>query len=368
MKFHVPYNYLPQQFGDRPDIFLKWGELAKSGEFTLGPYVQNFEEKFAEYMGTKFCISTNTGTDALILSLKAVGVKNGDEVITVPNTFYATVGAIVACGAVPVFVDVDERMQIDSTKLEKKIGKKTKALIPVYWGGAGPEMDSVINMARAHNLKIVSDACMAIGGYYSGRTAANWGDVVAYSMHPLKSLNVMGDGGAISTNNPEYAKWLVKYRNHGMINRDEIDFYGVNSRMQPLQAVVADLELENLDKVVARRNEIASKYDRDLSPLAPRVLVPPRLSNDIETFCLYMLQVDNRNELISFLNTVGVEAKVHYPVPLHLQKASQVIGIDCQNLENSESQAKKIITIPCHQFLKEEQVDFVIKSIQDFYS
>jgi dTDP-4-amino-4,6-dideoxygalactose transaminase len=164
-------------------------------------------------------------------------------------------------------------------------------------------------------------------------------------MHPLKSLNVMGDGGAISTNNPEYAKWLVKYRNHGMINRDEIDFYGVNSRMQPLQAVVADLELENLDKVVARRNEIASKYDRDLAPLAPRVLVPPRLSNDIETFCLYMLQVDKRNELISFLNTVGVEAKVHYPVPLHLQKASQVIGIDCQNLENSESQAKKIITI-----------------------
>jgi dTDP-4-amino-4,6-dideoxygalactose transaminase len=367
MNFRVPYNYLPEQFGSRDDIFVKWKELALSGEFTLGSSVELFEVNFASYMGTKYCVSTNTGTDALILSLKAVGIKEGDEVITAPNSFFATAGAIVACGARPVFVDVDSRMQIDHDKIEKKINEKTKAIVPVYWAGGGPNMLRIEEIAKRNKLKIVADACMAIGGKYSGRTAANWGDVVAYSMHPLKSLNVMGDGGAITTNNYDYANWLTKYRNHGMINRDEIDFYGVNSRMQPLQAIVATIELEKLDKVIERRNRIARIYDRKLSALYPEVQTVPRRDDDLETYSLYMIIVNRRDELLDTLIASGIEAKIHYPIPLHKQKASITLNLNDEDLLNAEEQALKIITLPCHQFLSDSQVEYVIQTITNFF-
>ena len=368
MKFRVPYNYLPLQFGDRADIIAKWKELSKSGEFTLGPYVEDFEMKFANYMETDFCISTNTGTDALILAMKAVGIQAGDEVLTSPNSFYATAGAIVACGAKPVFVDVDARMQIDHKKIEQKITGRTKAIVPVYWAGAGPEMPYIEQIARNHNLKVVADACMAIGGRYAGRTAANWGDIAAYSMHPLKSLNVMGDGGAISTNNSEYAIWLKKYRNHGMINRNEIEFYGVNSRMQPLQAIVAAIEIEKLDDIVSKRNAIASIYDQELSRLSPHVEIIPRRTGDLETYCLYMIRVQRRDELLGILISAGIEAKVHYPIPLHQQNASRSLRLNYDDLPSADEQALSILTLPCHQYLDFEQVNYVIDSIKDFFS
>jgi aminotransferase EvaB len=366
MKFLVPYNYLPIQFGGRKDIFAKWEELTSTGEFTLGPYVTDFEEKFADYMETTYCVSTNTGTDALILALKAVGIKSGDEVITAPNSFYATTGAIVACGAKPVFVDVDCRMQIDVELIEAKITQQTRAILPVFWAGGAPNMARIEQIAKIHKLKVVSDACMAIGGKYSGRTAANWGDIAAYSMHPLKSLNVMGDGGAISTNNVEYASWLRKYRNHGMINRNEIEFYGVNARIQPLQAIVASIELEKLDDVIMKRNKIASRYDEAFSTLAPRVQVVPRIKGDLETFCLYMIQVVDRDNLLGELIRAGVEAKVHYPIPLHRQAASRALKLNSDALSTADLQASRIITLPCHQFLDDVQVEHVIRVIANF--
>ena len=201
----VPFNYLPFQFKKYWRIFFFLEKLIKSTEFTLGPYVKKFEE-ISKFTKSKYCISTNNGTDALIISLKSLGVKKNDEVITVVNTFYATVGAIVACGAKPVFVDCDERYQIDVNKIEKVITKKTKVILPVHWGGASPNMKKIISIARKHKLRVLEDACIGIGGKIYNKSPGTFGDISAMSMHPLKSLNVMGDGGIIITNDKN---WLL---------------------------------------------------------------------------------------------------------------------------------------------------------------
>ena len=197
----VPFNYLPMQFSDTRSVFKEWRKLIKSSEFTLGPFVKKFEENFSNFIGAKYCISTNSGTDALILSLKALGVKKDHEVITVANTFYATVGAIVACGAKPVLVDCNDKYQIDETKIQKAITNKTKVIIPVYWGGSAPNIKRILQIAKKNNLEVLEDACMGIGAKVQNKSPGTFGMIGCYSMHPLKSLNVMGDGGIITTNN-----------------------------------------------------------------------------------------------------------------------------------------------------------------------
>lgn len=252
----APYNYLPYEFKDNKKIFSDWKKLIKSTDFTIGKYVDEFEKTFRNYIGAKYCISTNNGTDALILCLKSLGINKGDEVITVCNSFYATVGAIVAVGATPVFVDSDSRFQIDYNKIEKAISKKTKVIMPVHWGGASPNMKKILKIAKKYNIKIIEDACMGIGARVNNKSPGTFGIVNAFSMHPLKSLNVMGDGGMVCTNNKKLYEWMMKYRNHGMINRDQIDFWGVNMRLQPLQAIVAINQLKNLNKVIKNRNQL----------------------------------------------------------------------------------------------------------------
>ena len=244
---HIYYNYLPKQFSDTKDIFKDWKKLISSTDFTLGKYVSEFE-KFEKYINVKHCISTNTGTDALIIALKSLGIKN-DEVITVCNSFYATTGAIYAVGAKPVFIDSDDRYQIDVNKIEKKITSKTKAILPVHWAGASPDMNKIMRLSKKYNIEVVEDACMGIGAKINNKCPGTYGKVNAFSMHPLKSLNVMGDGGMITTNDDNIAEWIKKYRNHGMIDRDNIEFWGVNSRLQPLQAIVAMHGLKTLKKL-----------------------------------------------------------------------------------------------------------------------
>ena len=263
----VPYNYLPMEFRSSDRIIKNWKQLIKSTDFTLGKYILEFEKKFSKYIGAKYVISTNNGTDALILSLKSIGVKKGDEVITVCNTFYASVGAIVACGAKPVLVDCDERYQININEIEKKISKKTKAIMPVHWGGASPDMFSIIKLAKKYKIQVIEDACMGIGAKINKKSPGTFGIINAFSMHPLKSLNVMGDGGMVATNNKKIFNWIKKFRNHGMIDRDNIKFWGVNMRLQPLQAIVAIEGLKKIDNVIKKRNENARKMDQLLSKL-----------------------------------------------------------------------------------------------------
>ena len=367
MDFKVPYNYLPQQFNEPQLFFDLWKPVLTSGEFTLGPFVENYEKKFAEYVGSKYCIATNNGTDALILALKALGIQKGDEVITPCNSFYATTGAIVAVGATPVFADVDERYQIDINDLKSLINEKTKMILPVHWAGASPDMFKIQEFAKENDLVVLEDACMAIGGKIKGKRPGTFSEIGAFSMHPLKSLNVAGDGGMVVTDDDDLYKWMKKYRNHGMLDRNTIEFWGVNMRIQPLQAVIANYFLNFVDNFIEKRNNNAKYLDSLLSDLNGYVKVPERPEGFLETFSLYMLLVSDRDRLIQFLIDNGVEAKIHYPVPLHLQPASINIGLNTRVLKRAEKQAGELITIPIHQYLDSSHLEIVSELIHKFY-
>ncbi len=362
----VPYNYLPLEFRDSRSIFKDWKKLIKSSDFTLGKYVAKFEKKFASYVGSKYCISTNNGTDALILALKSVGIGKGDEVITVSNSFYATTGAIISCNAKPILVDCDDRYQININQIIKKINKKTKAILPVHWAGASPDMLKICQIAKYYKIKVIEDACMGIGGSLNTKHPGTFGIIGCFSMHPLKSLNVMGDGGMIVTNNKKIYEWMKKFRNHGMQNRDKIDFWGENIRLQPLQAIVALNGLKKINRVINLRNRNAKYLDKKLKQIYPYIVLPSRIKNYKETFSLYMVLAKKRDELIKYLNKNGIEAKIHYPIPLHKQKAftNNYGKID---LNVSEKQAKKLLTLPIHQYLNNKQLDYMADKIKQFY-
>ena len=362
----VPYNYLPYEFKNPNKIISDWKALIKTTDFTLGQFVEKFEKQFSQFVGTKYCISTNNGTDALILALKSLGIGKVDEVITVCNSFYATTGAIVETGATPIFVDCDNRYQIDITAIKKKINSRTKAILPVHWVGASPDMFEINKLAKKHKLYVVEDACMGIGGSLNGKHPGTFGDLGAFSMHPLKSLNVMGDGGMVVTNNSSLYKWMLKYRNHGMINRDHIDFWGVNMRLQPLQAVVAMHGLKKLKSVINKRNSNAKYLDKELQKLFPNVILPQRINNFRETFSLYMILAKKRDKLLKFLIKNKIEAKIHYPVPLHRQKAHK-FKISKSDFPISDYQSKKLLTIPVHQFLSKKQLSYIVQIIKSYY-
>ncbi len=364
----APYNYLPMQFKNSTKIISSWKELIKTSDFTLGKFIDDFEKKFARYIGAKYVISTNNGTDALILCLKSIGISKGDEVITVSNTFYATVGAIVACGAKPILVDCDDRYQINVDEIKKKINKKTKVIMPVHWGGASPNMFEIMNLAKKKKLHVVEDACMGIGAKIHGKSPGTFGTINAFSMHPLKSLNVMGDGGMVATNNKKIYEWAKKFRNHGMIDRDHIDFWGVNMRLQPLQAIVALDGLKKLNKVIKKRNENAKMMDHLLSDLAPNVVLPFRPKGYVETFALYMCLVKNRDKLLKYLMKNNIEAKIHYPLPLNKQKAAKNLNLNQKNYRKVNMQAKKIITLPIHQYLSKKHIIYIADKIKQFYA
>jgi len=363
----VPYNYLFDQFSDPEPFIADWLKLIASAEFTLGPFVEAFERKFAEYIGVRHCIGVNNGTDALILALRSLGITAGDEVVTVANTFYATAGAIVAVGARPVFVDCDERFQIDVRKIEAAITPKTRAILPVHWAGCSPDMHGILKLAEDHGLPVVEDACPAVGARIDGKHAGTFGKVNAFSMHPLKPLNVMGDGGMTVTDDDDLAHWMRLYRNHGMTGRDHIAFWGVNMRLQPFQAIVASRVLDTVNELVIERSRNAHRLDAGLRELGKYVKIPFRPPGNVEAFQLYLACFQRRDELLAHLVSNEIEAKVHYPVPLHLQPAAATLGYKRGDFPLAEQQADSIITLPAHQFITSTQIDYMIDVIRNFY-
>lgn len=362
----VPFNYLNQQFRDDSIYINKWKKLIKSSNFTLGEIVDSFEKQFAKFVKSKHCIATNSGTDAITIGLKSLGVKPGDEIITVCNTFYATVGAIIACGCKPVFVDCDERYQIDISKIKKVITKKTKVILPVHWAGASPDMKKIKNLAKKNKIKILEDACMGIGSKIYLKNPGTFGDIGTMSMHPIKTLNVMGDGGMIITNNDKLAKWIRKYRNHGMKDRDHIDFWGVNSRLQPIQAIVAKIQLKKIKRIIQKRNYNANFLDKELSKIN-EVKIPKRIKDNKESFVLYIALFKDRDKLKKFLIKNGIDVKIHYPLPLHLQKASKNLKYRKGNFPIAEKQATQMISLPVHQYLEKKHLIYMVNKIKEFY-
>ena len=363
----VKYSYLDQQFADVEAYIQDLRDLVSTGEFTLGPFVEAFEKKFAAYIGVKHAIGTNTGTGALILCLKAVGVQPGSEVITVANTFIASAGAIVAAGARPVFVDCDERYQIDITKIEAAISPTTAAIMPVHWAGASPDMDKVLEIADSHGIPVVEDSCPAVGAKINGRSAGTFGRVNAFSMHPLKPLNVWGDGGIVVTNDDQSADFLRLYHNHGLVDRDHVEIWGINERLQPVQAVVASRVLDTVEDLVEARIRKARHLDAGLKGLESCIRPPHRPEGYREVYQLYLATATRRDELVKYLVARGIEAKVHYPIPIHLQNAARDLGYQRGDFPVCERQADEIITLPAHQHITEEQIDYTLSVIREFY-
>ena len=239
-KNKIKHNYLSKQFSDYKNIFKKIEKIIKFGDYTLGNQVKIFENKFKKLQKSKYAIAVGSGTDAIMLSLKALGIKEGDEVITTPFTFYATINAIVTAGAKPIFVDIADDFNIDPNLIEKKITKKTKAILPVHWTGRICDMSKISKIAKKYKLKVVEDACHSINAMRNKKYAGNFGDYGCFSMHPLKNLNVWGDGGVVVTNNKKLADKMNLLRNHGLVDRNTNKIYGYNSRLDTIQAVVAN--------------------------------------------------------------------------------------------------------------------------------
>lgn len=363
----INHNYLQQQFADYEEIFAKLKQVVVKGDFTLGDHVDCFETDYSRMVNTRHAIGVGSGTDALFLSLKALGVKEGDEVITTPYTFYATIGAIVTAGARPVFADILDDYNIDPEKIEEKITSKTKAILPVHWAGKPCHMDRINEIAKKHGLYVVEDSCHGIKATYKDRPAGSLGDIGCFSFHPLKNLNVWGDGGIITTSNDDVADRLKLMRNHGLKGRDECVLFAYNSRLDTLQAVVAQHLLDNrIDGITEGRIRNANYFDKHLAGV-DGIRVPVREEYIKQVYHLYCIQCENRDDLAAFLIRNGVDAKVHYPVPMHLQPAAKEFGYKMGDFPVCERMAKHTLSLPVHEFITENELDYVVTKIKEFY-
>ena len=363
----INHSYLVEQFSDYSEIFKKIEKVVKKGDYTLGQKVDECEKNFAKRTGSKFAISVGNGTDALFLALKAMNIGKNDEVITTPFTFIATVGSIVTAGATPVFVDIKEDYNIDENKIESAITNKTKAIMPVHWAGRPCNLEKIKLIARKNNLKIIYDSCHAIEARYKNKHLISYGDVCTYSMHPLKNLNIWGDGGFIITQNSKLAKKLYLIRNHGLINRNTCKIFGFNSRLDTIQAVVANYKMEKkLDNITNKRIRNAHLFDK-LLKFNPYVTTVKRDSNLKEVFHLYQINVKKRDKLQKFLIKKGVDAKVHYPYPIHLQPAAKFLKYKKGDFPKAEQIANSTLSLPVHEFIKEQDIKYVVNLINYFY-
>ena len=363
----VKYSYLDQQFAD-PEPYLDGiRDLVKCGDFTLGGPVTEFEQRFAELCGLPYAVGVATGTDALALSLKAVGVGHGDEVITTPNTFIATVGAIVMTGATPVFVDNDEQYTIDPSLIEAAITPKTKAIMPVHLSGNPANMPPIMEIANRHGFKVIEDAAQAILGSIDGKHVGSWGESAGFSLHPLKNLNVWGDGGVILTRSEEMKEKLRLLRNHGLGTRDDVMIWGHNARLDSLQAVVANQLIDQAHPITDQRIANAKYYDDGFADLGEDVIIPPRRDNFKQVYHTYVMRVTDRDALLANLIENGIQAKVHYPVPLHLQPAAEHLGYKAGDFPVCEEHCRTIISLPVHQHLAPEQLEYVVQNVRRFY-
>ena len=365
--FDINHNYLTEQFSDYEEIFSKIKDVIKNNDFTLGKCVDDVETLISKECKTKEAIAVGSGTDALMLSLKVLGIKDGDEVITCTYTFYATVGAIVTAGAKPIFCDCDEDYNIDVNKIRNKITSKTKAIIPIHWSGRPCNIDELRQISQEYSIPIVEDACHALQAEYKGERCGGFGELGCFSFHPLKNLNVWGDGGIIVTNNVELSNRLKLIRNHGLVERNVCQEFSYNSRLDTIQAVVAKHIIEKkLSYITKKRIDNARLYDKYLSDV-PDLKLQKR-SEIIKKFFPSLLHSSKkRDQLASFLQENGVDAKIHYPIPMHLQPASKRYNYSLGDFPIAEKLAQNTISLPVHEFINEKQIYLVCELIKKFY-
>jgi dTDP-4-amino-4,6-dideoxygalactose transaminase len=366
----VPLLDLKAQYAAiRGEIDAAVREVFESQYFILGPKVQECEAAVAKYSSARFGCGVSSGTDALLIALMAEGIGAGDEVITTPYTFFATAGCIARVGAVPVFADIDPvTYNINPALIEKKITRKTRAVIPVHLYGQCADMDPILEIAARRKLVVIEDAAQAIGAEYKGRRAGSMGQYGCFSFFPSKNLGGAGDGGMVVTQDEERAKKLKMLRNHGSEPKYYHSLIGGNFRLDALQAAVITVKLRHLDAWSAGRQANAARYDRLFAEagLAAKGVVLPKVVVNRHIFNQYVIRVPRRDELVKFLKDHGIGSEIYYPVPMHLQQCFAYLGLKAGDLPESERAAKETIALPIYPELTDAQAREVVDTIASF--
>lgn len=338
-----------------------------SSEFIMGNALENFEKEFARYCGTKYCIGVGNGGDALRLSVLALSIGKGDEVITVANTFTATVDVIVQSGATPVLIDCDEYFNIDVKKIEKKITRKTKAIIAVHLYGQAANMDEIMRLVKKYRLKLIEDVAQAHGAQFKGKKVGSFGSIGCFSFYPGKNLGALGDGGAIVTNDKKIVDKIKMLRNYGMIKKYYEDIIGYNSRLDTIQAAVLSLKLKRLDKWNIKRREAAALYNKLLQGI---VETPKEHKNGKHVYHLYVVKVKSRqvrDKLQDYLSGNQISTVLHYPIPVHLQKAYKFLRHKKGDFPQTERNCETIISLPLFPGITKAEIKKVTATIKKFF-
>lgn len=363
--YKVPFvNYSLQYRVLEKEIDAAMKDVLLRGDLINRSDVENFEKTLASFVGTKYAVGLNSGTDALIFSLLAAGIKERDEVITVSHTFVATIAAIVHCKAKPILIDIGDDFVINIDELEKAITSKTKAIIPVYLNGHLCDMEKLMTIAKKYNLIVIEDAAQSLGAKFNGRVAGSFGLTGCFSFYPAKILGCFGDGGAVTTNDEGVAEKCQLLRDHGQKTKIDLVCYGWNSRLDNLQAAVLNVKIRYLPEWIRRRREIAEFYYGGLKDVAG-IKLPLKSDNRyFDVYQNYVIRVPKRDELFSFLKENGVETLIKDPIPNHFQRGLNLAHF---RLKNSEDFAKEVISLPMYPELTNEQVEYVAECLRGFY-
>lgn len=342
-------------------------EVLDSTQFILGKKVSDFEKNAAEYLGVKYTVGVANGTDALQISMMALGIGKDDEVITTPFTFVATTETIVMLGAKPVYVDIDPvSYNINVNKIREKITPRTKAILPVHLYGNPANMDEILSIAKEYNLYVIEDSAQGFGAEYKGKKVCSFGDVACISFFPSKNLGCYGDGGMVVTNNDELHERIRMIASHGSKVRYVHEILGMNSRLDALQAAILNVKLKYIDQWNNERIKNAQLYSEKLKNVS-QVKTPTYESHSKHIFHQFTLRVENRDGLQKFLSEKGIPTAIHYPIPLHLQPAFRGFAEE-GSLPEAEKAAKEVLSLPMHPDLTEDEINYISNSIKEFYS
>ncbi len=341
-------------------------KILSSGNYIGSDIISNLEKKIAKYCGTKYAVCTNSGTDALTLGMHILNVKNGDEVITPPNSFIASAASIVHLGARPVFAEVNDNQLIDPKEIERKITKKTKAIMPVHLCGKMADMQSIMNLSKKYNIPVIEDCAQSIGSKFNLKKSGSYGNIGCFSTHPLKTLNSAGDGGFIVTNNLKYYKKLKLLINHGLSDRNKSQCFGYVSRMDSLQAGILLERLKSLNSRIELRRKNAEIYFRELKNLP--IKLPYENNKEFNTYHLFVIQTKDRQKLKNHLLKKAIETGVHYPIPIHLQPAAKYLGYKKGDFKKAEMQSKTVLSLPISEFLKKNEIIYICNMIKKFFN
>ena len=361
----VECNVLDRQFKMyQPEYEEAALRALRSGWYVLGKEVESFEQGFADFTGAKYCVGLNSGLDALILAVRALGIGAGDEVIVPANTYIASVMGITENGATPVFVEPDEYYNIDVRKIEAAITEKTKAILPVHLYGQSCDMRTIQNLAEKYNLFIIEDCAQSHGACFDGQMTGTFGDVGCFSFYPTKNLGAFGDGGAIITNNAEIADKIRTLRNYGSRVKYHNEVEGVNSRLDEIQAALLSVKLRHIEELTAERQRIAARYLQEI--VNPNIVLPEMLAGSDHVYHQFVVRCSRREEFIQYLLDKGIKTMIHYPIPPHLAESYARLGYKKGDFPITEAYADEIVSLPMYNGMTDEEIGYVVETINLF--